>query len=240
MTLTDDMVFEPSIGEERVASAPTRARVERRLAGANRRGGVMSKLRAANQVRRGIRAYRAAKSSGRVVRMARAGASGLSRGVGRLGARAAGTPVGLVVGALLVAGVVALRLGSGQPLEGTSEQISQMLLGDKDDEARAKMRTRQQFSGDSDLTRIAGQEGISNQMQGVFEDLYKINKRSVDGEELFRREFPANNVLDMLIVRARDKFVSLWNGTGGDAQVQELANRIGSHTGTHADCRGGR
>jgi hypothetical protein len=200
----------------------------------------MAKLRAAHRVRRGYRAFQAAKSSSRVVRMARAGASGLSRGVGRLGARAAGTPVGLVVGALIVAGVVALRLGSGQPLEGTGEQISQMIFGDKDNEARAKMRTRQQFQGDQDLTRIAGQEGITNQMQGVFEDVYKVNKMAVDGEELFRREFPANNILDMLIVRARDKFVSMWTGAGSDAKVQELANRIGSHTATNSDCRGGR
>ena len=207
------------------------------MSGAGKRGGVLSKVRTALNVRRGYRAATAARASSRIIG---AGARGAGRGVARLGARAAGTPVGLIVGALAIAGVVALRLASGQPLEKTGEIINQMFLGDLDNEARAKMRTRDQLESNPDLLRIAGQDGFNSQLKDVADNLYNINKRDVDGEELFRREFPSNNILDMLILRARDKFVALWKGNGDDAKLATMVERLGAASEMHPEARGAR
>jgi len=242
MTLRDDMVFTPDIGPQRKPAAPVRAREERKLAGAKKRKGVLSKLRAARALKKRRVRKRRARSGGRMIRAARGGGAALARGAAGAGGRAAlGNPIGLIVAGLIVAGVVTLRLVSGKPLEGTGAMLNRMILGDMDDEARAKMAVRQRFQGDSDLTRIVGQEKRTNvQMTSIANDMFKLETQQQKGASLLREEFPTNNVLDMLILRARDKFVELWGSEGGAMKAQEVADRIGSrYTGKKA-ASGGR
>lgn len=242
MTLTDAMVFAPDLGPQRRAAAPVRAREERRLAAAKKRGGVLQRLRRLRQLRRLRRQQRLAKSGRRAVGLARRGAGALARGAAaRAGARAAAAnPIGLVVTALIVAGTVALRLGTGTPLEGLGERLNSAVLGDMDDEARAKMTVRRRFQSDEALAYIAGEAGRNKpnpQLVRLADDLTKYEQRLEIGASAFRRELPVNNLFDMLILRARDAIVGAWNAGGGEAKAEEAMRRIASHT--NADTKAG-
>lgn len=238
MTLRDDMVFIPSLGPPHQPTAQVRARQERKLAGTKKRRGVLAKLRAARTMKRRKTRTRRKKSGNRMVNVARGGASSLARGAAaRIGGRAIATPIGAVLGALLVAGIVTLRLATGKPLEGTGAMINRMVLGDMDDEARAKMAVRQRFQGDDDLARIRaadGDAGANVQLTSVADDLVKMETRNQVGASLIREAFPVNNIVDMLIVRAKDKWLELWKGEGGPAKLDEVMERVGSHTGGRA------
>jgi hypothetical protein len=149
--------------------------------------------------------------------------------------------VGGVFAALVTAGVVTLRLATGQPLEGTGELVNRMLLGDLDDEARATMAVRRRFEADPDLTRIAGREGrVNAQMASVAEDLRRFAFEREVGERAFREEFPANNRLDMIILRARAVFLRAFNGAGGPGAVERFRSNYGEAINKARGKGGGR
>ena len=242
MTLTDAMIFAPDLGPRQQASAPVRAREERRLAAAKKRGGSLQRLRRLRQARRLRRRGRAARSGRRALGVARQGAGALARGAAtRAGVGAAvANPVGLLITALVVAGTVALRLGTGTPLEGLGESLNSAILGDVDDEARAKMTVRRRFQSDDALSYIAGEAGRNKpnpQLARLSDDLIKIEKRFEIGASLLRKEFPANNIVDMLILRAQEAVLGAWNAVGGKQKAEEAMRRIGSHA--NADTKAG-
>ena len=113
-------------------------------------------------------------------------------------------------------------------MEGIGEQVNRMLLGDLDEDARAAIATRRQLAGDSDVARIAGQQGrVNSQIRSIADDIRKLHKRDEIGATLFREEFPANNVIDMLILRGRDAFLAAWTGNGGPDNVERFRDTYG-------------
>jgi len=222
MSDRDDMVFGVSLGPQLQASAPVRAREERREAGARR--GPLRRLIEARAKRQAVLAGVRAASRRVAVGAARYGASGLARA----GSRLVASPVGAVVAALAVAGLVTLRLATGRPIEGMAEDLNKMFLGDIDDAARANMATREQFKGDAEIARIVGQEGKANrQVMKLAEDIRKLNMQREVGASLLRSELPSNNLLDMLILRAAQAFTDAWQGTGGPAAVERFRTVYG-------------
>lgn len=229
----DDLEIGVSLGPQLQASAPVRAREERRLAGARR--GPLRQLVAARAKRQAVLAGARAVAGRSIVGAARFGSAGLSRA----GARLLGSPVGAVVGGLAIAALVTLRLASGRPIEGFAEDMNRLFLGDLDDAARANMATREQFKGDAEIARIVGQEGkVNSQVARLAEDIRKLNKDREVGASLLRTEFPSNNMLDMVILRAAQVFKDAWAGNGGPAAVErfrasygETINRAGGNAG---------
>jgi len=135
------------------------------------------------------------------------------------------TPTGALVAALVTAGVVMLRLGTNQPLEATGSLVRHMLLGDANEEAQAKQNVRDRIGGDSDLARIMGQEhGINSQIRKLGEDLHKFELQRLIGEEMVRRQFPVNGLIDMLIIRAQNKLRELF----GDEATKERSQAVAS------------
>lgn len=235
MSRRDAMVISPNLGRQLEPTAAVTARQERRMAG-QKRSGILRKLRLAKQAKKVRRRKRHKKALKRTTRLATRGAGGLMR---RAGARALGTPIGAAVGALLVAGVALLRLASGQPLEGTGEMVNRMVLGDMDDEARARTTTRNQLQGDSEITRIVAKTGSDNaQVQSIGKDLFDMHKRSEIGASLMREEFPANNIIDMLILRGRDAFMKAWNGNDGPGRIEEARRKYGEIVNSTENCGG--
>ena len=228
----DDMVIRPRLDEQR-AAAPTRAREERRIAGARNRRGIFARIAKARAAR-SLRRRRRARSGGRRVRAARSGAPGLLRGtastVGRGAGRAAvANPVGAIVAALVVAGVVATRLVSGQSFENIGQQVNNILLGDLDEGARASAETRNRLGGDSDIARIIGQEGrVNSQIAALHKSLARMAKRDALGASLIRSEkgMQVDSTLDILIVRARDKFLEAWSGNGGNDSIEKVRRKL--------------
>lgn len=218
MSARDDMVFRPSLGTKHGTDAVARARTERKLAEKLGKRGPVAKFLRARIARASMRIASAAAGGARIGAAARGGAPvpGVLGKVGTAG-----------VAALLVAGVVTLRLASGQPLEGTGAYLNKLILGDLDDEARAKMTTRRQFESDADLTRIAGNTGVNSQLVSVAADLQRLNLRDEIAKSAIEAAFPVDNLLDMLILRAQKAFLAAWQGAGGDAAVQTFRKNYG-------------
>lgn len=198
---------------DRAVRRVPRSRLIRRLAQA----------RAARAATDAVRARSARRATG----AARAGARGAARAGARGAARAAASPAGLIVATILVAGVVALRLGTGQPLEGTGADINRWLLGDADDKARAMTAARGEISGNPDVAAIAAQAGgITPQIERLVQGTYEMRLRDEKGRSRISEEFPVDGMLDHLILRAEAAFKSAWSASGGDAAVARLAANL--------------
>lgn len=219
---SDAVVFRIDLGAEEVrSSAPVRARAERTLDGTRHEKSLWSRLRTVQRFRKIKRTFSSIKGARAAFAEARAGlAASAEGGIARVGARAAASPVGLIATALIVAGVTALRLATGQPLEGTGEAINRMMFGDMDDEARARMGVGAKFDSDHDLLRIGAQSGgVNPQVAAVAKDLTKLELDRQKGASLFREKFASNNLVDMLILRGRDAIVAGWQTAGGPSAL---------------------
>lgn len=227
MANRDDMVIVPRLGKLNAgASAPTEARTERRMAGSRKRGGIwhrLAKAKAAARLRRG----RAARASRRVV-ASRRGASAVRAGAGASRVAGAGrfaNPIGMIVAATVIATMVALRLVTGRSFENMGAQVSKVLLGDMNEEARAKMDIRNRFTGDKDILRIVESEGFVNaELFSIYEDLRKIRYIELRGADTIREDkrFQVNGTFDILIIRARKLFLDAFNGAGGQENIEKL------------------
>ena len=223
MTNRDDIIIRPRLGDVN-SSAVTRAREERRIAGRGRgKRGLVARL-----LRRKAAAKFARRQAGKFGRRSatvRAGSAALRGGSKAGGARALANPAGAIVAALVVAGVVAVRIGTGTSFEGMGAKLNKMLLGDMDEQARATMDVRKRLSGDSHLARITAQEGgVNSQILSIAEDMRDIRKRELDGSSTFleNEEFQANTTLDILILRAKDAFTTAFWGAGGRDAIEDL------------------
>lgn len=205
MSRADDMTIRPRLGRRHGQKVPSRAREMRRVRGAVRRRGVLPTLVRARVARRAITT--ASKSS--IVGRA---SSGLTRLIG-------GATVGIVV-----AGAVALRLISGRSFENLGAELNEILLGDLDDKARVARSVRQKLAT-PDVLRAIGQRGaVGAQLRSVGRDLKALELQKQRGLAAFERDkfFQVNGVLDILIIRLRNKIRAMWTGVGGPAAVEEL------------------
>lgn len=237
----DDLVLRPTLGADLQATATRRAGDAGKM---GRVGSLLDRVRDRVERRRGVAStVRAAAIRGSIA-VARYGARGAAafatRGVSAVAARGAATLPGLILAALVVGGFAAVRLGTGQPLEGLGAQINRIVLGDADDEARARMATRDQMTGDSQLARIAGQEGqVNGQMRRLFDDLYKLNRRQEVGATLLREAFPTNSTLDLWILAAAEALKRSWAAAGGPYALGRLCARY-QEARTSTGKQGGR
>ena len=176
------------------------------------------------------------RGAGTAVRVAAGG-----RAAAMAGRAAVANPVGLVITGLIAAGIVALRLGSGKTFEQMGDEMNNMLLGDLDEAARAKMTVRNRFQGDAILTRIRSQSGKQNvQMNRIAEDLFRVEKQYEDGKALIQRELPVNGTFDMLILRAQEAFGTAWKAIGGDETYERVVEKATQHQLRNGNKRMGR
>lgn len=214
----DDMVIRPRVDAQPGASAPTRARQERVFDRERRPGGIVPRM------------LRHALGS----RLALGAASGLGRFAVSFGRAAAprvllANPIGLLVGALVTATVVATRLVSGRSFEGIGQEINNVILGDLDETALASRDAREELLGNPNVARIIGQEGrVNAQIGALHKRLAEIRKRDRVGRTLFMSdpEFDVNNTLDILILRGRDKLLEAWHGSGGPGSVDRVREKL--------------
>lgn len=221
MSDRDDMVMRPSIGPQKLPSTRTRAQIDREIDRSKKSGrGLYRLARRAYQVQKTRRmAERAAKArrarviaarTGRAGRAVRAGAA--TARAARLGGRAALNPVGALIAAIAVAGIVTGRLVSGRSFDNMGAEANRILLGDFDDEARAAMQARGEMMADSNILAFAGKRGITEGMREMFEMRKKLALDEIKGRSLFSEDptFQVNGTLDMLILRAQEKITGFW------------------------------
>jgi hypothetical protein len=234
MSGRDDMIMRPTIGPIAQPTAAVRARADRQVdANRDQRSGLIQRMA---RLRRQRSMVRAARGRARMRRAAQAG-TGIARTAktASMFGRAAslGNPVSAGLTALLVAGLVALRLGTGRPLEGIGAEINKVILGDLDEEARAKTSVRTQLQGDSNIARIMGQENVVNaQITKVSKDLYDVARREEIGRTALFEAMPVNNLLDNLILRAASALQTGWERFNGPANMERFeSNYKASRTG---------
>ncbi len=208
MSSRDDMVFIPDLsGMTAPTDAVDRMREERKMAAAGKRGGWANRLRRLKQARRARKVHRRRTTKGVAQRgMARRAGGLAARGAGVAARRAAGTPIGLMVAAVVTAAIVRTRIMTGTPLEGLGQQLNDAFLGQYDDEARAATRTRARFQTDPALSFIAGKEGVTKQQVRLFEDLKMMAQREEVGASALRNAFPQNSTYDILVVKMAKLF----------------------------------
>lgn len=222
MTRRDDMVFRPDLGR-RIAepTAPVRARADRIAARrAEAKGGPIRRAAGALAARKLLlRRRRIARLQGlRGARSARGGA-------GPKAARFIPNPLAILATVGVAAAAVATRLISGRSFEGIGQEVNNILLGDLDDEARAKRTVRERFRGDPNIARIVGQEGkVTGQIAALGEDLFKLELEQEKARSAFASHprFQVNGYADMLILRIRDKIQQVWSGQGMSDSLNRL------------------
>lgn len=139
--------------------------------------------------------------------MARTGSRVAARGAARGAGRLVANPVGAIITAAVVATIVGVRLSTGRPLEGLGADINRAVLGDMDEKARARANVRESLSSNPELARIAALNGgPTEQMRQVFDGLVEVEEREVIGRTLLEERFPANNIVDLMILRAAELF----------------------------------
>lgn len=210
------MIFRPRLGRPTGSSAPVQAREDRALVRAKRRGGLFQRIRHAQAARMVLRSN-AVRASARALSHATTGGFSVTAAAQKT------TSLGFV-GVAAIAAVSAVRLITGEPFEKIAEAANRMLLGDLDDEARAKSDVRKQFSADKDLARIVGQEGkVNSQIASVARDIQRFRMQAERGSSLLRETFATNGTLDMLVLRGRDALMRAWTANGGDAKLEDAA-----------------
>jgi hypothetical protein len=234
MNRNEDMVFKPDLGRSVGRNARTRGAMDRKIHRSTRKGKLYKIIKRHAHTRM---LRRAAMSRGIMRRMGtRAALRGaVGRGAATAGRAAATNPIGLVVVGAVLAGLVGLRLASGEPLEGWGEKLNEMLLGDLDEEARANMATRRMLSTPS-TARALGLLNPDPSKKPVLPEAFnrrakfyqELNKMQQDGESLFRRVLPVNSTIDMLIVRIADAIKRAWREAGGPEAVEALCNAFGN------------
>lgn len=233
MTRRDDMVFTPDAGPQQRAAAMTQAREERQLARAKKHGGGLRRLAVAQRLKRRRR------KAGRVRRSARIGYARAfaGRAVGAAGARIAAraamiNPLTAIFAVLAVAGAAAYRIATDTPIEGTGAAINKAVLGDMDDEARAKMATRDQLLADPEIKSIMGArkeqglDGLGSQMGTIADHLFEMNRRYEVGKSRIHEALPVNSLFDMLVLNAVKAFKGSWEASGGDDAVAEFREKL--------------
>ena len=231
----DDMVIRPDLGLRKSGPARERAKEERRIAGAKKQGGTLRRLamaRQANKIRRN-RTKGSARAKDQAIRKKgarpRLGVRGGPRltGMGMAAKVAARTPWGLIISAAATGIVAATRLVSGRSLENMGAQVNKMVWGDADEDAKASMMTRQQMSQDPVLSGIAGMDPenrVNDQMKTLFDELKKIRKREVAGQQLFEEDkhFQNNSFLDAMILTMGGKLRDHWTKNEGKDALDKL------------------
>lgn len=202
----DEIVFRPSVGD---LSAPRqRAKTERAIAAQGRSGGLFQRLASMRVAR--VAASRAQEA----ISVSRA--AGVGGGSARL---AAGGAVTLAI----AASIALLRIAADRPLEGIGAEVNRLVLGDDDDAARAAMAVRGQLGDHANVARVVGQEGkVNAQIQRIGSDLRRQALNLERGKSLLEEAFPANNIIDMIVLRAVAAFRAAWHGNGGEAAVDRF------------------
>jgi hypothetical protein len=178
-----------------------------------------------------MRALRRAIARRARARIAKRAATSVMEGVGGAAADIAGaasrsTPLGWIVGAALVAGVVSLRLISGKPLEGTAESINRMVLGDEDDKARAARRTREWAEGSPVVGEYGRSATFRSQMEQVASIQQTIFEREEKGASMIREAFPVNAQLDLIILGFSKAIEKEWAATGGASTLGRVITAL--------------
>lgn len=133
--------------------------------------------------------------------------------------------VGLIATAVVTASLVASRLITGRSTENMGQQVNNLLLGDLDEQARAKMESRQMLSGNSHIARAAAfSGGPTDQMKHVFDAMVKERETELRGIAAINTEkhFQSDSMIDQLAVRFAALLKDEWNAIGGESLLRGL------------------
>lgn len=140
--------------------------------------------------------------------------------------RALAGAVLLGIGALAVIGP---HLWQGGSMESLSAELNSLILGEADDDARARGQARDYLTSNRALVAHVGQKGISPALERIMADLSdraKVRERGAS-EILKAKAFASHGTIEQLLQKLRAAFLRGWNGTGGNQELDRVKKRLG-------------
>lgn len=219
------MVIRPDIGE--AESALAKLPGAKQAAELSRLAAAVRERQIAGRVLRHVAANRAlAGAGGATVRSAASGFMGAAAGgASRAALGAAGSAL-LAVGAVAIIGP---HLWQGGSMETLSAEFNSLLLGEADDDARARGAARDYLSGNAALVAHVGRKGVSPALERIMRDLSdrgKVRERGTS-EILKAKAFASHGTIEQLLQKLKAAFLRGWNGSGGDSSLYLVRSRLG-------------
>lgn len=219
------MVIRPDLGqaEEALARLPG----AKHAAEVSRLAAAVRERQIAGRVLRHAAARRAlAGAAGATSRAASSGFMGAAAGGATRAALGGAGAVLLGIGALAVIGP---HLWQGGSMESLSAELNSLILGEADDDARARGQARDYLTSNRALVAHVGQKGISPALERIMGDLSdraKVRERGAS-EILKAKAFASHGPIEQLLQKLKAAFLRGWNGTGGDQELDRVRKRLG-------------
>ena len=219
MTNRDDMVMTVRL-RQRTRSIKERVRRDRRISiSARRERGLMTRAAHAKAAHSMRRMAKRKPTRGRSVKTGSA--------VFRVAARAVAGPIGALAG---LAGLAALRIGTGRSLENVSANVSHFFMGDKAPaQAAAEREVRNRLMQSEFHAGIAA--GDPKQLLDLFNadvnklTLTKIGKRKIDRDIRFQND----STFELIVMRAWTAMKNSFLASGGISGSEALRERTQNH-----------
>lgn len=205
MSGRDDMILRPTIQETYGNDAAGRSRVDRRVDEHSRGRGLFSRLarrRAAQHLARNRVTRSAVRNTGLRKSIGGALASTATRSMaaaGRFGRFMLNpTTAAGMLGSF--AALYAAKEITGKPMSQLMQIMNNYVLGNVDDEARARVGIGQRLSADQNLVQHIGRRGqIDDEIRQAANLMYESERSIEIGQSIIGTDFPALDSFDVLI-----------------------------------------
>ena len=117
----------------------------------------------------------------------------------------------------------------GLALNLDADSIGAVILGEADDDARARGQARDYLTSNRALVAHVGRKGISPALERIMGDLSdraKVRERGAS-EILKAKAFASHGPIEQLLQKLKAAFLRGWNGSGGDQELDRVRKRLG-------------
>ena len=232
MSGRDDMILRPTLEEVHGTDAATRGRVSRRIQEQESGRGLFSRLarrRAAERLARrrvgqaGVRNLAGRRTAGMALRSTAGRALAAAGKTGRFLLNP-GTAIGMV--ALFAAGYAASR-ATGTTFSELGQFLNNTLLGDIDDEARARTMSAERVISDPNIAAHIGRRGqVDAEFKQAVQLMYEAERPEQIGASKLTTEFPAIDDFELYLRAIERGFSSGWNAREGNEAARRLLQLI--------------
>lgn len=232
MSGRDDMILRPTLEDVHGTDAATRGRVSRRIQEQESGRGLFSRLarrRAAERLARrrvgraGVRNLAGRRTAGMALRSTAGRALAAAGKTGRFMLNPA-TAAGMV--GLFAASYAASRM-SGASFSEVGQFLNNTLLGDIDDEGRARTMAAEKVISDPNVAAFIGRRGqVDSDMRKAVELMYESERPQQIGASQLATAFPAIDDFELYLRAIERGFSSGWDAREGSESARRLLELI--------------
>ena len=232
MSGRDDMILRPTIREVHGTDAAARSRVGRRVPEQAEGRGLFARLARQRAARRLAEMRRSRGAVSRAAGRRMGGAAGRSMtgrvigGAGKMGrfmfnpATAAG-----MVG--LAAGMYAASRTTGVTMSEIGQFINNMVLGDVDDEGRARTMAAEKVMADPNVAAFIGRRGaVDQEIKDAIRIMAEAERPQQIGASAIATEFPAVDDFELYLRALERGFSEGWDANEGQEAARHVLEAI--------------